>query len=249
MATKNSSKVILITRPEREANSFARAVEASGFFALAEPLLTIMPLDYQNPESGHYEGLIFTSANAVRVFGCPSGFVDKAVFCVGEHTANTAREQGYANLVTGTGNGLELAELIAGRVKVGARLLHITGEHAAVSLEDILLKERITIEVLTVYTARAAEGFSPQCRAALDNEILAAVTFFSKRTAEIFLSLIEKEGFSGKLRGVKALCISESVLECVRGVFPHKAYSARSPDRASMIELITSLCGGCEQET
>ena len=249
MATKNSGKMILITRPESEAESFAREVEAAGFMPLIEPLLNIVPLVYQNPERGLYSGMIFTSANAVRVFGCPPGFADKTVFCVGEHTASAAREVGYSQITSGQGDGVELAALIAGTVKAGTGLLHIKGEHTAVSVEDILLKGGITVEVLTVYTARATEGFSPQCRAALENGTLAAVTFFSKRTAENFLSLTEKEGLSGKLRGVKALCISESVLECVRGFFPQKAYSARLPDRASMIELITSLYGGCEQET
>ena len=62
MATKNSGKMILITRPESEAESFAREVEAAGFMPLIEPLLNIVPLDYQNPESGHYSGMIFTSS-------------------------------------------------------------------------------------------------------------------------------------------------------------------------------------------
>jgi uroporphyrinogen-III synthase len=249
MAINNPRKMILITRPENEAESFAREVEAAGFIPLIEPLLNIVPLDYKKPESTDYEGLIFTSANAVRVFGCPSGFANMTVFCVGEHTASAVREVGYSQITSGQDDGVELAALIAGTAKVGAQLLHIRGEHTAVFLEDILLKGGITVEVLTVYTARAVERFSPQCRAALENEVLTAVTFFSKRTAENFLSLIEKEGLSGKLRGVKALCISESVLECVRGFFPQEAYSARLPDRASMIELIASFPGAHRPET
>ncbi len=249
MAILNPGKTILITRPESEAESFAREVGAVGFVPLVEPLLVIEPLDYKKPDSEDCAGLIFTSANAVRVFGCPPGFADMAVFCVGERTAEEVSRHGYARVITGDGDGARLAALIAEKATQGKRLLHVRGEHTAVKLEEVLSKNGIMVDLLPVYTARMQQAFTPECREALENGALAAVTFFSKRTAETFLSLIEKEGLSGKLRGVKALCISESVLECVREIFPHEAYSTRSPDRASMIELITSLCGAHRPET
>jgi uroporphyrinogen-III synthase len=239
MSNFEGKKIVLITRPLPDARAFAGEVKAAGFTPLIEPMLSILPLDYEIPDLP-YTTLVFTSANAVRVFGCPSGMNDIIVFAVGRHTAEEARRQGYKRIMTSAeGDGAGLADFIGKETPPGTRILHIRGEHVAVPLEKIL--KAIKMDTLIVYTAKAITQFTPALRRALGNGNIGSVTFFSRRTAQNFLNIIEKEGFSGNLAEIKALCISESVLDCVRGASWQEAYSSHSPDRASMIDLMKSV--------
>ncbi|MCE7887442.1 MAG: uroporphyrinogen-III synthase [Alphaproteobacteria bacterium PRO2] len=240
--TKNSGNTVLITRPIEDADDFAREVRGLGLNPLVEPMLGIVPVDYKMPDLKIYPAIVFTSANGVRVFGCPPGMADILVFAVGAHTAEEVRKHGYHKIFTAEGDANDLAALINKKLLSPVRILHIRGEHTAMQLDELLKHDRITLDSVVVYTARSEDQFSPVCRDAIAKGTLEAVTFFSRRTAENFVHLIEKEGLSAKLSGIKALCISPSVLECVQGTHWAGAYSARQPERAAMLDLLKAHC-------
>jgi uroporphyrinogen-III synthase len=240
--TKTNGEVVLITRPIEDADDFAREVRALGLTPLVEPMLGIVPVDYVMPDLKDYPALVFTSANGVRVFGCPSEAAEMSVFAVGAHTAEEARKHGYQKIFTAGGDANDLAALINKKFAGSVRILHIRGEHTAIDLSEIVKHERITVDSVTVYTARSEDHFSPVCRDAIATGTAGAVTFFSRRTAENFVRLIEEEGLSANLSGIKALCLSPSVLECVQGTHWAGAYSARQPEKAAMLDLLKAHC-------
>ncbi len=243
MKSTPKKKLVLITRPTADADVFAAEMTTLGFTPFIEPMLGIIPTPYKAPDFKNYPAIVFTSANAVRVAGCPADNRDIAVFAVGAHTADEARKQGYLRVFSTEGDGADLGALIRKKL-VGAeqKILHIRGEHVAVPLEDILLKDRIKTDALVVYTAKTEDNFTFACRAALEKGDIAAVTFFSKRTAENFVRLIKKEDLGVALKPIKALCISQAVLECVQSASPGLvwggAYSAERPDRPAMLDLL-----------
>lgn len=240
--TKSNGGVVLITRPIEDADDFARDVRALGLTPLVEPMLGIVPVDFEMPDLKNYPALIFTSANGVRVFGCPPEAADMPVFAVGAHTADEVRKHGYQKIFTAGGDANDLAALINKKIIGSVRILHIRGEHTAVDLGDIVRHDSISVDSVVVYTARSEDHFSPVCRDAIAKGTAGAVTFFSRRTAENFVRLIEKEGLSANLSGIKALCLSPSVLECVQGTSWAGAYSARQPEKAAMLDLLKAHC-------
>jgi uroporphyrinogen-III synthase len=238
-----NGNLVLITRPAADADEFANDITALGLTPLIEPMLGLVPVPYKVPDLKSYPAIVFTSANAVRVFGCPADSRDALVFAVGSHTADEARKVGYTRIISAEGDGADLAAIIRKKLDdTDRRILHIRGEHTAMPLETLLIKDKITVEALVVYTAKTEDEFSPACHTALEQGAIGTVTFFSKRTAENFIKLIEKEGLLGKLSSIKVLCISPAVLECVRSVSWREAYSADMPDRASMIDLLKGVC-------
>jgi uroporphyrinogen-III synthase len=243
MSASSARNLVLITRPAADADAFANDVTSLGLTPLIEPMLGIVPMPYEMPDLKAYPAIVFTSANAVRVFGCPADNRDILIFAVGSHTADEARKAGYARIISAEGDGADLAAIIRKKLETSERrVLHIRGEHTAMPLETLLVKDHIKVDTLAVYTAKTEDEFSPVCHAALTKGDIGTVTFFSKRTAENFIKLIEKEGLSGKLSSVRVLCISPAVLECVRNVSWREAYSAETPDRASMIDLLKGVC-------
>lgn len=235
--------LVLITRPVADAEDLARDINDLGFGVLIEPMMGIVPTNYEIPDLVASAGLIFTSANAVRVFGCPAAHRDLPVFAVGQHTAQEARQLGYTKIFSADGDANDLAALIKKKADLqGQTLWHIRGEHVTAPLEEILKKDKIQVEPLIVYTAKTEDNFTPKCLSALKRGDVKTVTFFSKRTAENFIRIAEKERILANLSGIKALCISPAVLDCVRNASWEEAYSAERPDRAAMLDLLRTVC-------
>lgn len=235
---------ILITRPAEDAEEFAREVQALGFSTMTEAMIGICPIPFKMPDISKYSGLIFTSANAVRVLGKPASLNDITIFAVGSHTADEARKLGYSKVFSAEGDAVDLGAVIKKKVSdVNCTLLHVRGEHIARPLSELLKGERINVDEVIVYTAKTENKMTESCKQAIADGRIEAVTFFSRRTAESFAEMIEAEALKPCLSEIKALCISPSVLECVQ-VYPwKKAYSADRPDRASMLSLLKKVCG------
>lgn len=240
--SKIGDNIVLVTRPVMDAEDFARDIRALGLTPLVEPMLGIVSISYKAPNLGIYPAIVFTSANGVRIFGCPAGAAEMPVFAVGDHTAGEARRQGYQKVFSASGDAADLAALITKKLAPPVRILHVRGEHITMPLDDMLRHDRITVDSVVVYTARGEDNFSSVCRDAIAGGRVGAVTFFSRRTAENFVRLAEKEGLTENLSGIKALCIGNAVLQCVQNAGWAGAYSAEQPEKSSMLALLKAHC-------
>lgn len=239
-----SAELILITRPAAEAVEYAAALKAEGFATLSEPMLSIRPLDFSIQDIQNYQGIVFTSRNAVRVFSDVISTRQVPVFTVGLQTESLARAAGFTDVRSAEGNAKNLAVLIRSFVAPGGKpLLHPRGVDAAHDLSDILRGDGIQIENFLMYKADKVENFSHSATEALRENRIAAVTFFSRRTAENFMDLARRNALENALKHIKALCLSGEVLECVRPAAWASAHVTETPDRDGMTALIKQECG------
>jgi uroporphyrinogen-III synthase len=231
--------LILITRPEDDALDYAAELQAEGFETLVAPMLVIVPTAFEQPDLSKYQALLFTSANAVRIFAEMVKSRVLPVFVVGPHTEKEARTQGFGNVISANGTGDELAVLVRTKITDKTKpLLHVRGAHAAKPLHILLAPDGIKVDLLTVYDSEKVSELSMEARSAIENNRVEAVTFFSKRTAQNFAALAD----SLNLKGIKGLCLSNAVLECVQSCTWAKTYVAGTPDRAGMLALLRSVC-------
>ncbi len=298
-------KLILITRPIEDAESYAVELESEGFKTFTEPMLEVLARDFDVPDLSQYQGLIFTSANAVRIFAAASKERNIEAYCVGQNTTEQARDLGYNILHNAEGGGEELVDLLLKggrnvlmegsdtlltgnnnvlteesdvlkghrnvgpntdnvgpdngpgpvggqgdvRPKSGAEngshkfpFLHVRGEHVAKPIDEMLETGGIKVDTLVVYRAEKVKSLSKTCIDKIRHNEIGAVTFFSKRTAENFLVLVEESQLTGALSHIKALCISGGVLECVQPYSWVDTYTASQPDRRGMLDLIKDVC-------
>src|SRR5438309_6901935 len=87
---------VLVLRPEPGATATVEKARAMGFDAAAVPLFDIEPIAWKAPETGSVDGLLLTSANAVRFGGeALHSMRGLKVYAVGDATAEAAREAGF----------------------------------------------------------------------------------------------------------------------------------------------------------
>lgn len=228
---------VLVTRPQPEADDFAGDLGRLGYTAIIEPMLTIHSAGFDLESAGDYGGLVFTSVNAVRAVA-GSGFDrDVPVYCVGDQTARAAAER-FDNVMSAQGTQAELIDLIGKNYKGSRPLLYLCGEQVTGDLAAALGKKAVAIVPLVVYRAEAAVQFSPACLSAIKEKTLAAVTFFSARTARVFFELVAWHGLQDDLDPIKLLSISEAVLKSVPSYGHGRTYTAQTPDRDGMTKLV-----------
>jgi uroporphyrinogen-III synthase len=115
---------LLIIRPQPGADATADRVRAAGHEPLLMPLFAAETVDWEIPGEIEYDGLLITSANAIRHAGDKrSAFEHLPVFAVGQNSAEAARSFGFQIEYTGLSGVNQLLADIDAR-----NLLWLAGE-------------------------------------------------------------------------------------------------------------------------
>lgn len=115
---------ILIIRPQPGADATAARVQAAGHEPLVMPLFKVEPVEWAAPDAVGYDGLLLTSANAVRQAGPQlTRLADLPVLAVGQVTAKAALAAGLRVDYIGDAGAQSLLQETRNR-----RLLWLAGE-------------------------------------------------------------------------------------------------------------------------
>jgi uroporphyrinogen-III synthase len=115
---------VLVLRPEPGATQTVERARDRGLQALSVPLFEVQPIAWKAPEPSRFDGLLLTSANAVR---CGGEQLMKLrglkTYAVGEATAAAARDAGFDIAATGQSG----VDRLLGSIEPDLRLLHLCG--------------------------------------------------------------------------------------------------------------------------
>jgi uroporphyrinogen-III synthase len=115
---------LLVLRPQPGASATVEKARALGLDAIAVPLFEVEPVAWGAPDPSEFDGLLLTSANAVRQSGDALRALRALnVHAVGEATAEAAREAGFGIAASGN-SGVD--QLLAS-IDPDLRLLHLCG--------------------------------------------------------------------------------------------------------------------------
>lgn len=159
---------VAIFRPEPGACRTEERAQQLGLATIRIPLFRVEPREWQIPD-GRFDGLLLTSANAVR-HGGPNlaALTHLPVHAVGSATADAARQAGFTVATCGEG----FVESLLASLPEGLRLLHPGGVHRrnperahqeiipvavyeAVAIPDPAGMERLAGSVALVHSPRA----------------------------------------------------------------------------------------------
>jgi uroporphyrinogen-III synthase len=141
---------LLVLRPEPGASATLERAKALGLQARAIPLFEVEPVSWEPPEAAGFDGLLLTSANAVRHAGEQlQALRGLPAYAVGEATAEAAREAGFDIKSSGDAG----VDRLLGSIDRDLKLLHLCGEDRRTP--D---KAKQDITPLPVYRARAVES-------------------------------------------------------------------------------------------
>lgn len=121
------------------------------------------------------------------------------------------------------------------------KYLYLRGKDIRRDLKSELTECGFEVEDVVVYQAAAAEYFTASFISLLKSGGVSAVSFFSARTAQIFMKLSQDKDLFPFMKEIKVLCISNTVLDCVYSEFFDDVRVADTPDATGMIDLIKEL--------
>ena len=124
---------ILLTRPLEDCSEMIIKFQSLGHQVSHLPLLGVEKIFYDEINFTDYNGIIFTSANAVKFLNLNE--INKTIkcFCVGEATEKKARSLGFQNTIAAEGNVSNLKELILQNHEASSgKLLYVSGETISV---------------------------------------------------------------------------------------------------------------------
>ncbi|MFL6739965.1 MAG: uroporphyrinogen-III synthase [Sphingomicrobium sp.] len=115
----------MLLRPEPGLSASAVRARALGLDVICRPLFQIEPIAWEAPDPSDFEGLLITSANAIRHGGSAlDNLKEVPVYAVGAATASAAQTAGFNVAEIGDGN----ADSLLDRLPPSLRLLHLAGE-------------------------------------------------------------------------------------------------------------------------
>ena len=232
---------ILITRPREDAEALASELSRRGLEPMVQPLLEIRNLPGPALDLDGVQAILFTSANGVRATAARTIRRDLPALAVGDATARCAAEAGFARVESAGGDVESLARLVIGRLDPGAgRLYHAAGSAVAGDLAGDLGRAGFAVEREVLYAAEPVTELLPGTAEALYAGTIDAVLFFSPRTAQSFVKVVQKAGLADRLGEVLAFCLSEAVGTAVRTVGWRDILTARRPDQAALLDLLAS---------
>lgn len=218
---------MLVLRPEPGASATVERARQRGLEALAVPLFVIEPVEWRSPDVTSFDGLLLTSANAVRHAGPQiNGLRALRTFVVGEATGEAARHAGFDIAAVGEAG----IERLLGSIEADLRLLHLCGEDR---LEPEQVRQAIT--PLVVYRSRAIE--SPDLSTAPGSVAL----IHSPRAGQRFAELMRHRD------ATTLAAISQSAARAA-GHGWEQVESAERPSEDALLALAARLCNKSHPE-
>ncbi len=216
-----TDKKILITRPKEQGLDFAQKTKLDMDSFFFEPLIKIKYLDVTLPDLDLYDGVITTSNHAKKIL--PDNY---PCYDIGNYAP---RAKDLADKIIRENRDKNL------------HLLYIRGVDISFDMKKAL--NQYHVDELINYKAIAVNGFSNELIRAFKDGDIKVITFFSKRTAEIFVKLAIQHGILHYLNDIKALCINNGMVECLYPVFGNNIEISNSPNARAMAQLISDIQG------
>jgi uroporphyrinogen-III synthase len=212
---------VLVLRPEPGASETVERARQQGLDAVAIPLFEVEAVEWEAPEPSGFDGLLLTSANAVR---CGGEGLQRLrglkVYAVGEATARAAREAGFDIAATGDAG----VDRLLGSMEAELRLLHLCGE-------DRREPDGARQEITAVAVYRSKEMEKPDLPSIAGSVAL----IHSPRAGERFAALVSERG------SIAIAAISDAAARAV-GSGWRSVESAAAPNDEALLALAARLC-------
>jgi uroporphyrinogen-III synthase len=241
MVTQSRAKPVplLLTRPETQGASFADDLRARFGDQVRVVKTPLMAPRFFAPtlSDGPYAALIITSQTGVEAYlrlgGATQGLPRK-VFCVGERTANSARDAQLMPVLVAQ----DAADLIGqiNALRPTGKLLHLRGRDARGDVRNHLNSAGIDTEQAVVY-AQEQQPLTPDAVSVLQEADAVLVPLFSPRTAAIFAAEVRR---IGGISGLFVAAISGEVALELTAISPQVRVAVK-PDAAAMLDALALL--------
>lgn len=229
---------VLVTRPNPDNETTARALRERGFEVVLAPMLRFEALPLAEQFEPDFAAVIATSANALRAVEAQLGpLLGLPLFAVGEHTASEARRLGFGQVIAAEGDAGKLRDLLRKRLKPrkAKKLLYLAGHDLSRDLAGELDERGFEVVTRTTYRMAALATLSRETRDAFAANEVEAVLHYSQRSARAFLEAARADGLEISALAVPQCCISANVAAILHEAGALKVLAAASPDENALL--------------
>ena len=201
---------ILLTRPLEDIQELILKFQGLGHIVSHMPVIKIEKVNYKSINFSEFNGIIFTSSNAIKYLDTRLIDKNKICFCVGSVTEKKARSVGFQNVISTDGNVNNLKELILQNFNHSSgKLLYISGEVITNDLDQDLISNGYDVKRIINYSARSIENLDEKFIEKLKLKMPEIVYIYSQNSALSFLRLIKNYNLSDFWINTNLMCISE----------------------------------------
>lgn len=225
--------VVWVTRTNGEKT--AKAVEALGHEAILAPVLETRAINVDLSQA-RFDAVIFTSRNGVSAFARLSDRRDCPVWCVGDATAEAARQAGFGEVVSAEGDVQVLFDKLKTEAPRSTRFLYASAREPSAPLTAWMWAEGFSVTQIPVYETHAIVP-------AIDDVDLDRITHVLIHSARAGKALAAFMPAHSKITFTNScfICMSEGAWQGFAGAFASEGIKRRIspfPDEPSMLKLI-----------
>ena len=201
---------ILLTRPLEDCSEMIVRFKSLGHKVSHLPLLNVEKINFGEINFSEFKGIIFTSANAVKLLDTKK--IDKKTlcFCVGNVTEKKTRSLGFQNVISASGSVENLKELILQNFdKKNGKLIYFSGEIISANLDQQLINEGYNVKRVINYRTNHIQKFDKKFVDDLKLNIPEIVYIYSQNSASSFLNFIKVHQLDGEWMNANLMCIGE----------------------------------------
>ena len=201
---------ILLTRPLEDSSEMILKFQSLGHDVSHISLIKVEGKNYESINFADFNGIIFTSSNAIKFLNLK--LIDKKTncFCVGNATEKKAKSSGFQNIFCANGNVNNLKELILQNFNSSdGKLLYVSGEIISNQLDQQLISEGYNVKRIINYTVNLVEKFNDKFIEKLKLKMPEIAYIYSQNSAISFLNLIKNYQLENLWMNTNLMCIGE----------------------------------------
>lgn len=238
---------IVVTRPQRSGERTAAKLEALGHRPVLLPLFH--PIHHGERAisalSAPLAAIAVTSAEALRALDTfeeqLAPHLSKPLFAVGGATAQAAKNTGFGQILTASGDALGLTALVTEHralLSEGQPLIYLAGRPRGSVFEEGLAAAGIPFRTVDCYEMLPSDISENTLATTLLDTTADMVLLYSSEAARAFFRHVSADKYATALAATKFICISLNVLSLVPEIFRANAKAAEEPSEAAMFELL-----------
>ena len=201
---------ILLTRPLDDCKEMILRFKSLGHKVSHLPVIKIQNVNYDKININEFDGIIFTSANAIKNLNTSD--INKKIncFCVGSSTENVAKQNGFQNIFCAEGNVNNLKEVILQNFdNRSGNLLYVSGEIVSSNLDKDLISEGYKVKRIINYSVLPVEEIGEEFINNLKSSIPDMVYVYSENSAKNYLNLLKKYNLLDYWMNTNLMCLGE----------------------------------------
>jgi uroporphyrinogen-III synthase len=227
---------ILLTRAKEDAARSAARLAALEHESIVSPVTEIIGLPAKLP-AHQFDAVVATSAHAFAAVDVRE-LSSTPFYVVGERTREAARRVGWNAPIHVSENAKALIVHLRVDSPDARSVLYLAGGHRKPDIEAAAREIGLELKIVETYAAREISSLGEDAERALRTGELDGMLHYSRRSAELFIALVQRAGLWVEAAKLRHLALSPDVAAPLAAAGARIRVAAH-PDEDHLLALLT----------